>query len=256
MNAQADAEKFVFSNEWYEKGELDALPALLEGVKTFVDCGASVGPYTKCANEVMSGGRIIPIEAHPGNFAALQSNCATWNSQGRNQIEPTHCAVSDREGDIEMLIPKDESALTATIVAHEALKGAHDRVTVPGRTLDTICAGISPDLIKVDVEGVELRVLRGAQRVIAERKTCFLIEVHPWGDPTIGARSEHIFEFFREAGYGCQRVCRHWLFFPVARLSTMALLHYHGVELVMRHQWLRHLARDVVLLGRKLSGRS
>ena len=255
-NAQTEAEQFVFSDEWYEKGELEQLPALLQGARSFVDCGASVGPYTKCANEVISDGVIYAIEANPSNYAVLKANCEEWSALGRNTIQAVHCAVSNEDGEVEMLIPNEESALTGSIIAHEALRGTHEKVIVPAKKLDSVLQGVQPDLIKVDVEGVELRVLLGAQRIIEERHTKFLVEVHPWGDSSIGARSEHVFQFFREAGYGFRRVSRHWLFFPVKNLTGKDFLRYHGVELIMKHQWLRDMAREAVLLFRRLTGKN
>jgi hypothetical protein len=56
-----------------------------------------------------------------------------------------------------------------------------DAITVPTVTLDGFCSeqGLRPDIVKVDVEGAEARVLAGAPRFLREHRGCMLIEAHP-----------------------------------------------------------------------------
>lgn len=84
---------------------------------------------------------------------------------------------------------------------------AHDRchscISVPAITLD-IAADLNgmPDVIKIDIEGAELLALRGAHRVLRERKPVLLVEVHT---PEIGVEFYPLLEnygyrFFRLNG--------------------------------------------------------
>jgi hypothetical protein len=56
---------------------------------------------------------------------------------------------------------------------------------------------LNPDVIKIDVEGVELDVLRGATETLRKIRPRVLVEIHGWGD----AMSEKVKELLANAGY-------------------------------------------------------
>jgi Methyltransferase FkbM domain len=59
--------------------------------------------------------------------------------------------------------------------------GDPDAVEIPVRTLDSLREdlGFHPDLVKIDVEGYEIAVLRGASRTLREDRPVLFLEVHP-----------------------------------------------------------------------------
>ena len=59
----------------------------------------------------------------------------------------------------------------------------------------------SPNLVKIDVEGAELRVIKGAINVLKTSETKFLVEIHSWGDPERTGSQSEIFTLFKSAGY-------------------------------------------------------
>ena len=141
--------------------ELRHLPRLLTGVSTFVDVGASVGPYTHCADGNMRDGRIIAVEANPDTFARLEAHCSNWRASSSNRLETVHAAASDRVGQLELFIPdSNQLPLLSAIFTTTGAPSEWRTVTVDCVTLDDLLADAKPDLIKVDVEGAEFRVLR------------------------------------------------------------------------------------------------
>ncbi|MFO0710549.1 MAG: FkbM family methyltransferase [Sandaracinus sp.] len=120
----------------------------------FVDVGANVGSYTVLAGGV-SGARVIACEPIAATRARLERNVAVNQLQARTRVEAV--AVSDHDGTVSMTSDRD----TMNTVA---LEGG---VEVPARTLDTLLAGEVPRVLKVDVEGHEAAVLRGASRTLA-----------------------------------------------------------------------------------------
>ncbi len=78
-------------------------------------------------------------------------------------------------------------------------------------SLDTFCreAGVRPNVVKIDVEGAELLVLRGAAKLLGEFYPTIILAVHPYWLPT-GQSSRQIFELLTSYGYtvydseGCQ----------------------------------------------------
>jgi FkbM family methyltransferase len=121
----------------------------------FVDVGANIGSYTLIASEVREA-FVVSIEPHPATFAMLKRNVE------RNQRKNVACfnlALSDHDGSVN-LTDKPGSSVNQVVEA----SGTNKRyVPVPCRTLDHLCAelGIHPDIVKMDVEGYEVEVLKG-----------------------------------------------------------------------------------------------
>jgi hypothetical protein len=69
-------------------------------------------------------------------------------------------------------------------------------------TLDTFCGelGRTPDLMKIDVEGAELLVLRGATQLLHKFHPAIILAVHPYWLPA-GHSSRQLFELLSEDGY-------------------------------------------------------
>jgi hypothetical protein len=71
-------------------------------------------------------------------------------------------------------------------------------------TLDGIFAGRRIDILKIDVEGHEEKVLRGAQLLLRQpscRPRVIFIEVHPYVWRSVGTQSADLLELLRSAGY-------------------------------------------------------
>jgi FkbM family methyltransferase len=249
---QTDAlENYVFAKDWYESAELKKLPTLLRGVRTFADVGASVGPYTKCANEILQNGRIVAIEANRSTFERLSANCRRWEAESSNRIEVIHGAAADKRGTIDFFIPgRNELPLTSSLIENTDTSETWRKETVPCVMLDELFAEASPDLVKLDVEGAEYRVLKGANRLLQLGQCKFLIEIHPWGDPGLGKTPADIFKLLYGVGYDFRLVARHWYFYKAPKSLKMAFKHA-AIMVVMRNSWLKDaLKKLAVAAGR------
>lgn len=128
----------------------------------FVDAGANVGAYSlPAAQRVGRGGRVISFEAHPRTHALLAANVA---ANGLDWVTPLHMALGEAEGVIAMAY--EDRNPGETHVAEAGAAGVEVRL----RRLDDALAELgvgAVDYLKVDVEGFELPVLRGAAGTIA-----------------------------------------------------------------------------------------
>jgi FkbM family methyltransferase len=108
------------------------------------------------------------------------------------QVTPVCAAVGSSSFTAPLL------ADAATGESRLAVAGDLGRPSIPVRvtTIDEFCASeaIVPDFIKIDVEGSELDVLRGARETIRRRrgKLALFVEMHPSVWPAIGVRKEDI----------------------------------------------------------------
>src|SRR5918995_324176 len=152
-----------------------------------VDIGAHMGRYTIIgAKRVGAQGKVVAIEAHPGNFEMLNRNIKL--NQLTNVI-PLNYAVYSKETKIKLYLPDEESGYTMhhSIMSNYVFTKYKDKtedkfVEVNANTLDYFLQleGITDvNWIKIDVEGAEFEVLKGAHNVLSNSKNIsLLIEVH------------------------------------------------------------------------------
>jgi len=78
-----------------------------------------------------------------------------------------------------------------------------DELTIPSVTLDGFCSrqGLRPDLMKIDVEGAELHVLRGARNVLADSRPLIYCEIHPQQMANCGGSVNELTGLLSETGY-------------------------------------------------------
>jgi len=124
----------------------------------FVDIGANLGAYTVLACAVKQA-RGFCFEPVPSTFARLTENLALNKLQAK--VTSCNLGLADSEGELEFTAGEDSE----NHVLQSGDKSANS-VTVPVRTLDSMLAGESPAVIKMDVEGFETAVLKGASNVL------------------------------------------------------------------------------------------
>jgi FkbM family methyltransferase len=151
-----------------------------------VDVGAHMGRYTIISSKrVGPNGKVIAIEAHPGNFEMLNRNIKL---NKLTNVIPLNYAVYSKQTKIKLYLPDEESGFTIynTIMVNRA-KPEGKFIEVNANTLDNLLLlqqqnGISHadvNWIKIDVEGAELEVLKGATNILSKSKDiALLIEVH------------------------------------------------------------------------------
>jgi FkbM family methyltransferase len=152
-----------------------------------VDIGANIGRYTIISSKrVGANGKVVAIEAHPGNFEMLKSNIKL--NQLTN-VTPLNYAVYSKETKIKLYLPEVESGYTMhhSIMSNYVFTKYKDKtedkfVEVSANTLDYLLQLneiTDVNWVKIDVEGAEFEVLKGASNVLSKSKDiALLIEVH------------------------------------------------------------------------------
>jgi FkbM family methyltransferase len=200
-------DKVYFSDQMDEKEVIDHLPQLLRSARLFVDIGASLGQYTYFANQLMTAGQIVAIEADPIRFEKLESNCHTWSTSSSNTLKCLQGAVSDSGGKISFFITGSDVSgglfkHGLEHVSNEAKKRVGwSEIEVDSFTLDSLFQNTIPDCVKIDVEGSELRVLRGGENILGRGKTIFLVELHDFLDPDGQRNPSEVIQYMKQFGY-------------------------------------------------------
>jgi FkbM family methyltransferase len=149
-----------------------------------IDIGASLGEWTvPIARAVGATGRVLAIEPGPRSAAALE---ATLAANGLRQAEVIRCAIGDHDGSAGFAVPVVTSARTDTGTARigSACAG-QEALEVPLRSLDSLADERRLDrldLVKIDVEGHERRVLDGAAALLDRYRPVLVLETGHEGD--------------------------------------------------------------------------
>jgi FkbM family methyltransferase len=168
----------VFWNRQRRAGDLTAvLPDyFVRPGATVVDVGASWGLFTyHLAHRVGKAGHVYSYEPHPANAVVLRKL-----AQARPHVQFRPVAVSDQAGQAQLQVPKHHGRLVTaqSSLAHTFEGIAVERVEVPTVRLDDeIGTALRIDFIKIDVEGHELSVLRGAASLLKRCMPPVLIEI-------------------------------------------------------------------------------
>jgi len=141
------------------------------------DVGAFVGIYTiRAAKLIEPSGRVIAVEPLP-EHARLVARNATANSLANVRV--VGACASDRWGEAELLVPLSPTNATLKPEYARAMGGARGKRRVRLFPLDVLLEAEGPlDLVKVDVEGSELDLLRGSVLLAPRYVHQLVVEVH------------------------------------------------------------------------------
>ena len=199
----------ILETSSYDHDDINVLITLLSLRKEFhgekviaVDCGANVGVHTLEFARYMTGwGYVVGIEAQERLFYALAGNVALNNCLNAKVL---HAAISDKVGGMKIppinynvpssfgsfeLIPTTNPEFIGQELDYNAEKLIEVRtVTIDSFELERT------DLIKIDVEGMELQALQGGYETIKRDKPILWIEQFKAG-------AEEIKKFLDEFDY-------------------------------------------------------
>jgi FkbM family methyltransferase len=168
---------------------------LLRPDDLFVDAGANFGFWALQA--ARRGCRVIAVEPIPSTRALLAANAARNGLAGR--VEIAAVALSDVPGTLKLTVPGGESGQAS---AYPDEGAALERFTVAATTLDQLLGQQRARMLKIDVEGHELAVLHGAERVLASGQVEYvLIELAGAVLSRSGASSLALVELLGAHGY-------------------------------------------------------
>lgn len=154
------------SNKFFEIGMLDAISKLPYRKGIAMDIGANTGNHTVFFSRFCNFDEVWAYEPNAGTFDVLQENVA---NNCKRTVRLFNCAVGDKKGKVNFTDNKENPAI------NKVTKGKGSTTILPITTVVTV------RLMKIDVEGYEAKVLKGARGVIERDKPELFVETH--GDP-------------------------------------------------------------------------
>ncbi len=154
------ASAYQFSPNW-EMRVKEVVRRYRDGL--FVDVGANIGYYSVMAGK--QGNRVMSIEPNSKAYSCLGDNLRKNLNPGRSE---TYNAVA-WSSDGLVRFTEGEYADTSRVSAQG------ERV-VRAISLDSLLRGTAPSLVKIDAEGSELQVLRGARETLKSEHPAIIFE--------------------------------------------------------------------------------
>jgi FkbM family methyltransferase len=174
---------------------------------TVLDVGASFGLFSiAAARRAGPTGRVLALEPAARTAAALAAHLRLNGVAGR--VEVVEAAAAERTGSATFW--EQETSFLSSLV-EAAPREDEDRFAAPvrSRTVKTVALddlGLEPDVVKVDVEGAEAAVLRGARALLRRRTATLFLEVHHELLERTGGSADEVFAELEAAGWSWERI--------------------------------------------------
>ena len=167
------------NNRMPEEKVSNLLIKKLDLCRCFVDVGANLGYYTFLASKLMSDGIVYSFEMDEKNYGLLEKNL--YINKCKN-VKIYHAAVTDSSGFVNysntLKLPSPILTLSNRISQNKySLKKSVKAISLDDFFNNN---GSKPEIIKIDVEGAEIKVLNGMQNILNNDNLQLFLEIHPF----------------------------------------------------------------------------
>jgi FkbM family methyltransferase len=196
----------------YSRYEPNVAAAIRDNLKkgdVFWDVGANVGWFSLYASRLVGKtGSVASFEPAPDVFSLLQAN----TRQVAN-IKTIRVGIGNRNGNATFCAHGASSAASFIREVTEINSSYHANIPIRDidvsiRTLDSFADLPYPSLLKIDVEGFELEVLRGASDLLMNMHPKLIIEIHPRQLSLSGGTEEELFHRLSRLSYSWTMIDR------------------------------------------------
>lgn len=154
-------------NEEPEKEELDMIINNIKDDSIIVDVGACYGEYALVCANMAKKGLIVAIEPNPYHFELLKKGVKSNNF---TNIILVNKALSDKEGKMKFYIGNKHSEGSSLFKSNAIqYNGKYETIETDVTTLDKLLYSLGIhkiDILKLDTEGTELKILKGAKKIL------------------------------------------------------------------------------------------
>ena len=206
----AFAQARPLGSEW-EAPVYERFKGALRPGMTVLDVGASFGLYSiAAARGVGPTGHVFAFEPADRTASALELHLG-WNGVA-DRVHVVRAAAAEKSG-WETFWEQGTSFLASLVEdvprrEEDLLRAPLEARVVQAVSLDDFCGarGIDPHVVKVDVEGGEAAVLRGARQMLERRKAALFLEVHTGLLGDAAATLDDVFDPLADAGWRWEEV--------------------------------------------------
>jgi FkbM family methyltransferase len=195
----------IYLGGMFERSTATALSKLTEPASLVLDVGANIGAHTlRLARLVGPKGRVMAFEPTDFAFRKLQRNL-DLNPWLASRVEAFHCFLAASDSASAPKAIYSSWPLVPGTGLHAKHLGREMRTeAAQARSLDSVlnkCADRKVQLVKLDVDGFECDVLRGATSLLREARPIFVMELAPYVLEERGATLDELLSHFIPNGY-------------------------------------------------------
>lgn len=189
-------------NNW-EESESNYFVSVLPNAKTVLDIGANIGWFTLLsAKHMHSEGVVHAFEAN--SLVASKLKRTVSDNKLENRVNVWNLALSNKAEELYFCWGKETDNPGGAHISQKRDDPSMVYQLVNAVALDDLMPDLKPDLIKMDVEGAEPRVIQGARRLLKHSKPLVLSALHPPKLKAVSNASATQFIFqMTELGYHC-----------------------------------------------------
>lgn len=166
------------------------------------DIGSNVGTYTCFAASELGDASVVAFEPEPQNAIHLRKNL-DLNDLSAKVIE---VALSDTNGEVKLSLSGNEAGEGGHAITTDDTKDGIWIETVRGDTIIERENLTPPTILKIDVEGAEMKVLRGLEETLRKRCRLVYVEVHPNKIDEFGSTESEISNYLEKTGFEVTKV--------------------------------------------------
>jgi FkbM family methyltransferase len=187
----------------YEPETLAAWEEITKDKKFVLDVGAYTGVFSLIASRDGGAHRCMAFEPNPVSYGKLVENVNINNAADR--VQTINKGVGENAGSISLVVPALRTGSSAVqFITSKINRNTEEWKEIGSIQIDTIDSALSEernpvDAMKIDVEGYELNVLKGATECLKRDKPIILLECLSFFE------LEQISNFLRPFGYSCTK---------------------------------------------------
>lgn len=191
------------NNDW-EPSESHYVASKLKSGDVVLDIGANIGWFSLLAAKCIGDSGVVHAFEPRTSTASMFSRTINDNKLG-DKIKLWELALSDNPGESFLIWDDDEQNPGHSFLSDNKLAPAFDEgCKVHCARLDDILPNVAPDFIKLDVEGAEPKVIKGAVAALSRKFPPILSELYPEQLETVsGITAAEYIAMLSEFGYQC-----------------------------------------------------
>jgi FkbM family methyltransferase len=204
IDARSHILQRVLINKSFEPNIVSLIKTNLIADRDAINVGANIGIYTVLQASLINKDRkVLAIEPTPMAFGYLTNNLKRNNLDSKAILFNGICVDERGEYNLNIILGKEEYSSIGESFHLSKMKEEIVKIKVKGDTINNLVASykLNPGIIVIDVEGAEMKVLKGSSAVLMQYKPIIILELVDNLLKNQESSSKEVIDFLEKSGY-------------------------------------------------------